>query len=80
MIPCEWSTPLDDDGSPQYYKTLNKKGNVVTMLPQTKTSVEVTLVKDGIQYKSLDTYYANIFDWGNINFAVFPFTSNFASI
>ena len=76
VIPCEWSTPLDDDGSPQYYKTLNKKGNVVTMLPQTKTSVEVTLVKDGIQYKSLDTYYANIFDWGNINFAVFPFTSN----
>ena len=75
-ICCEWSTSLDDDGAPQKFKTLNKKGNLVTLLPQTKTSADVTLVKDGIQYKSLDRFWANIFDWSELNFAEFPFTSN----
>ena len=75
-IPCEWSTPLDDDGSPQYFKTLNKKGNLVVLLPQTRTSADVTLVKDGIKYTALERFWANIFDWSKINFAEFPFSSN----
>lgn len=76
IIYCEWSTLLDDDGAPQYFKTLNKKGNLVTLLPQVKTSADVTLIKDGVRWRTLDTYYANIFDWSALNFAEFPFTSN----
>lgn len=76
VIYCEWSTLLDDDGSAHYFKTLNKKGNLVTLLPQVKTSADVTLIKDGVKWRTLDTYYANIFDWSVLNFAEFPFTSN----
>jgi hypothetical protein len=76
IIHCEWSTPLDDDGAPQYFKNLNKKGNVVTLLPQSRTSADVILVKDGVKWQSLERFWANVFDWAVINFAEFPFTSN----
>lgn len=32
-VKAEWSTLLDDDGALHYYKTMQKKGNVVSVLP-----------------------------------------------
>lgn len=32
-VKAEWSTILDDDGSLHYYKTMQKKGNLVSVLP-----------------------------------------------
>ena len=75
-IPCEWSTPLDDDGAPQYFKTLNKKGNLLTLLPYEQSSADVILNKDGEVFKNLERFYADIFDWAYVDFARFPFSSN----
>lgn len=62
-IPCEWSTPLDSDRAVQRFKTLNKKGNVVTLLASEGTTANVTLIKDGVTLKSLDTFTTPFFDW-----------------
>lgn len=75
-IVCEWSTLLDDDGRPQYFKTLNKKGNLVTLLPQEQSSCWVELNKDGEKLISLDKFYADIFDWALVDFERFPFSSS----
>lgn len=75
-IPCEWSTPLDDDDKPQYFKTLNKKGTLLTMLPYDRTSAEVTIIKDGGQPIELGIFYADIFNWELIDFTRFTFNSD----
>ena len=75
-IPCEWSTPLDDDDKPQYFKSLNKKGSLLTMLPYDRTSTEVTLIKDGGQPIELGIFYADIFNWELIDFTRFTFNSD----
>lgn len=62
-VSCEWSTPLDDDGAPQLYKTLDKKGNVITLLALGGTSAKVKLVKDGTVLTSLNTYTTPVIDW-----------------
>ena len=46
-IHARWSTPLDDDGYTQYFKTLNKKGTVVSFKPCEKMSADLYYVKDG---------------------------------
>lgn len=45
-VEAEWSTIADDDGSLQYYKTLNKKGSVVSLLPEVGCTAEVYIKKD----------------------------------
>ena len=75
-IPCEWSTPLDDDEKPQYFKTLNKKGSMLTLLPYDRTSAKVTLVKDGGQPIELGIFYADILNWEMIDFDRFTFNTN----
>ena len=75
-IPCEWSTPLDDDEKPQYFKTLNKKGSMLTLLPYDRTSAKVTLVKDGGQPIELGVFYADILNWEMIDFDRFTFNTN----
>lgn len=75
-IPCRWSTPLDDDGIPQYFKTLNKKGSMITLLPYVRTSASVTLIADGEKEYPLGTYYADIFSWDPVDFDRFTFSSN----
>lgn len=75
-IPCEWSTPLDDDDKPQYFKTLNKKGSLLTILPYERTSAKVTLVKDGDERSELGIFYADIHTWEMIDFERFTFNSN----
>lgn len=75
-IPCRWSTPLDDDGAPQYFKTLNKKGSLLTLLPYDRTSAEVTLIADGEREYPLGIFFADIFSWDPVDFDRFTFSSN----
>lgn len=76
IIPCRWATPLDDDGIPQYFKTLNKKGSLLTLLPYERTSASVTLIADGEKTYPLGIYYADIFSWDPVDFERFSFSSN----
>lgn len=75
-IPCKWSTPLDSDGYPQYFKTLNKKGNVLTLLPYDRSSVTISLSKDGNPPMEIGTWQMDIFNWKVIDFSRFTFNSN----
>ena len=45
-VKAEWSTILDDDGSIHYYKTMQKKGNVVSILPKGSLYTKVYVRKD----------------------------------
>ena len=45
-VKAEWSTILDDDGSIHYYKTMQKKGNVVSVLPKGSLYTQVYVRKD----------------------------------
>lgn len=75
-IPCRWSTPLDDDDQPQYFKTLNKKGTLLTLLPYDRSSVIVSLSKNGEPPMELGIAYMDIFNWQSIDFSRFTFNSN----
>ena len=75
-IPCEWSTPLDDDRRPQYFKTLNKKGTMLTLLPYERSSAEVTLIKDGGEAIPIGKFTADMHTWELIDFTRFSFNSD----
>lgn len=75
-IKCVWSTPLDDDNYPQYFKTLNKKGTLLTLMPYDRTSVKVRIIKDGIEAAALETETFDIFNWTLIDFSRFTFNGN----
>lgn len=45
-ITARWTTVLDDDGSAHYFKTLQKKGTMVALYPQSSTGVKVYLKTD----------------------------------
>lgn len=45
-IKARWSTVLDDDGSSHYFKNLQKKGTMVSLLPNSSTGAKVYLKKD----------------------------------
>lgn len=65
-VKCLWSSVIDSDGYPQYYKVLNKKGSMVTIAPPMQTSCQITVVKDGNQ-----RYYL-----GRFNGATFALTDS----
>lgn len=50
IVGCMWEGKLDDDGYPQYFKNLSKKGVVVTVLAQDESSVNIYLSKNGDEY------------------------------
>ena len=45
-VTAVWSTIADDDGSLQYFKSMTKKGNLVSLLPEEGTKATVYLKKD----------------------------------
>ena len=61
---------------PQYFKTLNKKGNVLTLLPYDRSSVTISLSKDGNPPIEIGTWQMDIFNWKVIDFSRFTFNSN----
>lgn len=75
-IKCVWSTPLDDDNYPQYFKTLNKKGTLLTLMPYDRSSVKVRIAKDGIDAAIIETATFDIFNWSLIDFSRFTFNGN----
>ena len=54
-IIAKWSTVFDDDGSAHYFKTMQKKGSMVSLLPQSSTGVKVYLKKDNNAEKFVGT-------------------------
>ena len=75
-IIAAWSTKADDDGDFMTRKTMIKKGCGVMIKPFTRSSVKalVRTEKDfgkEIKYSTMD-----IFDWEDIDFSRFPFSSN----
>ena len=45
-VECKWCSAIDSDNAPQYYKTLQKKGTMVTLAPPMQTSCQITLIRD----------------------------------
>lgn len=45
-VEASWSTIADDDGSLQYFKSLSKKGSLVSLLPEEGTTATITIKKD----------------------------------
>ena len=45
-VVAEWSTIADDDNALNYYKTMQKKGNLVSLLPEEGSTAEVYLKRD----------------------------------
>jgi hypothetical protein len=45
-INAVWGTIADDDGSAHYYKSLQKKGSVVALMPMSKNGVKVYVIPD----------------------------------
>lgn len=79
---AEWSTPLDNDGSTQLYKTLQKKGTVCTIKPFGHTSVDMLINADDVRLVNVGRHYGDTLDFGDIWFdeGRFTFKSNDAPL
>lgn len=78
-IKCRWASCLDDCYRPQYLKTMTKRGALITIAPHERTSVTITVVKDGVDRHTLEPFMFDISDWNSINFDTFVIsTSNIA--
>lgn len=75
-IDAIWTTKNDDDDLPHLYKTMQKKGCLVTIKPYTRSSAKVFLAKDGNPEKLVKQENMDIFDWNDIDFDRFTFNTN----
>ena len=75
-IYAEWSTPLDDDGATQLYKTLEKKGSVATIRPYAHTSAELYINVDDTKLISIGKQYGDMLVFDDVRFDRFTFVSN----
>lgn len=75
IIPAVWGTCYDNDGYPQYLKTMQKKGSSITVKPFEESSVEVWVEVDGNNEKYIGSTQVNIWSGGfaNIDFVHFQF-------
>lgn len=73
---CKWCSAYDDDGAPQKLKILMKKGTMVTVQPHAKSSVELTLIKDGDDIHKLGIYETSMLNFERIDLTKFSFKSN----
>ena len=56
-VTARWSTVFDDDGSVNYYKTMQKKGNAVSVLPNNPFRYEeVEITEDEFNAKKTDYF------------------------
>lgn len=83
-IVARWSTKNDDDGAPQMFKNMMKKGSMLTLAPYDRSSVKVYARPDGNHVKDgngdpipryyIGEFYADIFtSFENIDFTRFTF-------
>lgn len=74
-IKAVWSTPNDNDGASEYFKTMQKKGSMCTVAPYQRSSVKVYLSPDGYPRQYIGMMYVDIsgmFD-GEIDFGRLSF-------
>ena len=72
-----WSTKADDDGDAMILKTLQKKGNAVTIKPYNRSSAKILFRtdKDAVEWQAAYGTM-DIFDWEDIDFSRFSFNAN----
>lgn len=75
-IRAVWSTPLDNDGATQYFKTMQKKGSGCTLYPFTRSSVDAYLQKDGNDEMYIGSMFIDVENWEDIDFTRFTFIAD----
>lgn len=74
-IHAVWSTPNDNDGASEYFKTMQKKGTMCTVAPYQRSSVKVYLSPDGypkqyigMTYVDISGFFDGQIDFGRLSF------------
>lgn len=75
-VSAQWATPNDNDGMTHMFKTLQKKGCLVTLAPHLRSGGSVYYIKDGDPEIFVKESHIDTFDWENIDFERFTFDSN----
>ena len=75
-IVASWSTTNDDDNAPHLYKSMTKKGCLVTIKPYTRSSGTIYVSKDGNPRQMLRRGLMDILAWDDIDFERFTFNTN----
>jgi hypothetical protein len=77
-IVASWSTTNDDDNAPHLYKSMAKKGCLVTLKPYARSSGTIYVAKDGNQREMLrnGAVALDILDWDDIDFERWTFNTN----
>lgn len=75
-IVASWSTTNDDDNAPQLYKSMTKKGCLVTLKPFSRSSGTIYVAKDGNMRQEIRNGTMDIFDFNDIDFDRFTFNTN----
>lgn len=75
-IVASWSTLNDDDNAPHLYKSMTKKGCLVTIKPYARSSGTIYVCKDGNPRQFLRDGTMDILDWDDVDFDRFTFNTN----
>lgn len=75
-IIASWSTKNDDDDVPHLYKSMTKKGCLVTIKPYTRSSGSIYVLKDGNPRQFLRSGTMDILDWDDVDFDRWTFNTN----
>lgn len=75
-IVARYELLLDDDGYPQYYKNMQKKGCVITLKPYILSRVYAYYVKDGGGKTLIGSFDSGRLDWQYIDFSRFTFQTS----
>lgn len=75
-IVASWSTLNDDDNAPHLYKSMTKKGCLVTLKPYNRSSGTIYVCKDGNPRQFLRKGLMDILDWDDIDYDRFTFNTN----
>ena len=75
-IVASWSTTNDDDNAPHLYKSMTKKGCLVTIKPYTRSSGTIYVCKDGNPRQLLRNGTMDILDWEDVDFDRWTFNTN----
>jgi hypothetical protein len=80
IINAHWTTPMDNFGNGNKYKTTNKRGGVakIKAIPNAKIKVAERTNKSDV-YKFIKEYPSAGFDFGDIDFDNFAFTTTATS-
>ena len=75
-IVASWATKNDDDNAPHLYKSMTKKGCLVTIKPYARSSGTIYVMKDGNPRQKLRSGTMDILDWDDVDFDRFTFNTN----